>query len=100
MQELCLSGGQFNRHYELWARNWARNWATFWAKFSTRVLHVETCLKTPKITWQGSGPDSGPRKMSIELTPWWTVAVINLKVDGCEEQNHIRALQILVVMLR
>ena len=29
-----VPGGQFNRHYELWA-NWARNWAKSWAKYST-----------------------------------------------------------------
>ena len=30
-----VAGGQFNRHYELWARNRAQNWAVFWVKLST-----------------------------------------------------------------
>ena len=42
-----LPEGRFNRL----RKSWARNWAAFWAKFSTRALVVETCLKTPNMTW-------------------------------------------------
>ena len=33
-------GGQFNRHFELWAQNRAQTWAKSWAKFSIRALQV------------------------------------------------------------
>ena len=44
-------GVQFHRHFEFWAQNWEQNSAKFWDNFSIRSLHVKTCLKTSKVSW-------------------------------------------------
>ena len=73
------SGGRFNRHYKSWAPNWAPNWAAIWAKFSTRALEVETCLKTPNMTWAQNWART---RMSIESPPELNNKPLQVQVAG------------------
>ena len=85
-----FTGGQFNRHYELWARNWVWNKAKFWVKFSTTSLNMsqnskndlgkvlglilgqEKCLLNwpPGVRWLALLSRASPSSIALSDTPW------------------------------